>query len=73
MEKIFEEVKKVIKSKYKIDVKLDTKISELGIDSLDLLDLMVDVEKKYKITIDDSKLLEIKTVKDIVDSVSTKL
>ena len=71
--KIFEEVKKTIKSKFKVDVKLDTTIAETGIDSLDLLDLMVDVEKKYNVTIEDDKLLSIKTIQDIVDSISSKI
>ena len=73
MEKVFEEVKKTIKKKFKVDVKLETTIAETGIDSLDLLDLMVDVEKKHNITIDDNKLLEIKSIKDIVDAISSKL
>ena len=73
MEKVFEEVKKTIKKKFNKDVKLETTIAETGIDSLDLLDLMVDVEKKHNITIDDNKLLEIKSIKDIVDAISSKL
>ena len=72
-EQIFEEVKKTISKKFKVNVKMETIISETGIDSLDLLDLVVEVEKKYKIKIDDNSLLNIKTVKDIVDNIFSKM
>ena len=71
--KLFEEIKKVIKDKFNKEVKLDTILTETGIDSLDLLDLVVEVENNNNIRIDDEELLNIKTIKDIVKAIASKL
>lgn len=71
--KLFEEIKKVIKDKFNKEVKLDTILTETGIDSLDLLDLVVEVENNNNIKIDDEELLNIKTIKDIVKAIASKL
>ena len=52
------------KSKEKITINSDLK--SLGIDSLDTLDLVIEIEKKYNITLNDEKISQIKTVNDIV-------
>lgn len=71
--KIFEEIKKTIKSKFGKDVEMSTILAETGIDSLDLLDLVVETEEKHNIRITDDELLGMKTIEDIVKSISTKL
>ncbi len=71
--KIFEEIKKLIKERFSKDVELDTVLNETGIDSLSLLDLVVDTEKEYNITITDEELISMKTVQDIVDAISKKV
>lgn len=71
--KIYIEVKKMIKSKFGKDVTLETILDETGIDSLDLLDLIVEVEKKNNVSITDDELLEIKTISDVVNIISSKI
>ena len=44
----------------------DSNIKDLNIDSLDLLQLVVTLEKNMQISISDEELLSIKTVKDII-------
>lgn len=39
----------------------------IGIDSLDFIDLISDIEKEYKLTIPDENLGKFKTIKDIAD------
>ncbi len=71
--KIFEEIKKLIKERFSKDVELDTVLNETGIDSLSLLDLVVDAESQHGIQITDEELISMKTVKDIVDAIAGKL
>ncbi len=73
MEKVFEEVKKTIKAKFGKDITMETVLNETGIDSLDLLDLVVDLEESNNIKIDDSELMNLKTIKDVVEAISSKL
>lgn len=68
----FKEIKKSLQDRgVKEEIKLDTKIQDLGIDSLDLMDLIIESEKKYNFRIPDDKLIEIKTVKDLVVIIET--
>lgn len=71
-EKVLKEVQKTIKEKYNKNVELETILTDTGIDSLDLLDLVVEIEEKHNVKITDEELIEIKTVKDIVEAISTK-
>ncbi len=71
--KIFEEIRKLVKDRFKKDIEMDTILSETGIDSLSLLDLVVDAESQYGIMISDDELIKIKTVSDIVQAIETKI
>ncbi len=72
-EKILKEIQKLIKDKFGKTVKIDSKLSEIGVDSLDLLDLVVEAEEKHSVRIEDSELLNMETVKDIVTAISSKI
>lgn len=50
----------------------DSNIKDLNIDSLDLLQLVVTLEKNMQISISDKELLSIKTVKDIINIINKK-
>lgn len=50
----------------------DSNIKDLNIDSLDLLQLVVTLEKNMHISISDEELLSIKTVKDIINIINKK-
>ncbi|QBQ08083.1 acyl carrier protein [Spiroplasma gladiatoris] len=68
----FEEVKKTLISKgTKATITKDTEFKALGLDSLDLMDMVVYLEEKLDITLSDDQLLEIKTVNDLVGIIET--
>lgn len=72
-EKILKELKAEIKKKFNKDVELSTVLNETGIDSLSLLDLVTELEDKHGIAISDDELMSIKTIEDIVKTISSKL
>ena len=45
----------------------DNLIDDLGLDSLDVIDVTMKVEKKYSIRIDDAAVAHFKIVNDIID------
>lgn len=48
------------------NIKLDTNLQEVGIDSLDVFSLLFELENAFKISIPDDEVRSIKTVNDIV-------
>ncbi|MGL4876392.1 MAG: acyl carrier protein [Clostridium sp.] len=70
---IFEEIREVVCEQLGVDeseVKLETTFEELGADSLDLFQVVIEIEEKYGIQLEDAE--SIKCVKDAVDYVETK-
>ncbi|WFG98223.1 acyl carrier protein [Spiroplasma citri] len=65
---VLDEVKKVLKEcGISKSIDLNTEFKSLGLDSLDLMDLVIEAEKKCEIQIPDDKLMDIKTVADLVE------
>ncbi|MCF7925454.1 MAG: acyl carrier protein [Candidatus Izimaplasma sp.] len=68
---IFEKVKDIISEELGIeadDINLDSDLSDdLGADSLDAIELIMEIESQFDIEIADSEATKIKSVKDIVD------
>lgn len=66
-------VKEIIAKHAKVDVdklNLDADFkNDLHLDSIDLFQVIMEVEETFNIKIDNDKLLNIKTVKDALDSV----
>ncbi|MEA4162912.1 acyl carrier protein [Mycoplasma sp. 4404] len=60
---VFGELKKISKNK---NITEDSNIRELGVDSLDLAELIFDAEERLGITISDDELRDVKTVKDVI-------
>lgn len=57
----------------KEDVKMESNFStDLGADSLDKVELIMEVEKQLDIQIEDSAADEIQTVENLVDFIATK-
>ncbi|MGX9358497.1 phosphopantetheine-binding protein [Mycoplasma sp. 128] len=50
----------------------DSEIKSLGIDSLDLVQAVTELEEKLNISISDEELLSIKKVSDIIDLINKK-
>ncbi len=64
---IFQEVQLALAERFNIEsdsIRLETELMELGVDSLDAAELLMDLEEKMGITIEPSKKL--KTIKDVV-------
>ncbi|MFV8401451.1 phosphopantetheine-binding protein [Mycoplasma sp. 005V] len=57
------ELKKLSKKK---NISEDDKIREIGIDSLDLAELLFEAEAKFGVEISDDQLRNVETVKDII-------
>ena len=67
----FEKVQKIICEQFDIEPQKITRNTmletELGADSLDLIDLVMALEDEFDITFSDECVLEIKTVSDLVN------
>ncbi|MHA3859675.1 phosphopantetheine-binding protein [Mycoplasma sp. Z463D] len=50
----------------KKNISEDDKIKEIGIDSLDLAELLFEAEAKFGVEISDEKLRNVETVKDVI-------
>ena len=75
-ESVLIEVSKIIAEQLEVSVK-DVKansnlIADLGMESLDLVDLVVAFEEKFKVEINDKDLKKLQTVQDIVTYIETK-
>ena len=60
----FEEFKNIIASKTndESNITMDSNLKELGLDSLDLVEIILDAEERLGITFDDSELLNFASV-----------
>lgn len=71
---LFEEIREVICEQLGIEkeeVSLDTTFEALGADSLDLFQIVIDLEEKYDVQIEEVENL--KTIKDAVDYVEKNM
>lgn len=70
---IFEEIKGVIASQLGIEedeIKLETSFEDLGVDSLDLFQIIIELEEKFQVQIEDAE--SIKTVQDAVSYIEER-
>ncbi|PIY03545.1 MAG: acyl carrier protein [Bacteroidetes bacterium CG_4_10_14_3_um_filter_31_20] len=79
MNKLFDEIKEIIR-KYAFDKLLVDNanensriIADLRINSARVVDIVLDIEEKYNIEIDDKSLEKIITIKDAIDIISSKI
>ena len=75
-EQVLEEVKGIIVDVLEVDGNELTEstnlVSDLDVESLDLVDLVVAFEEKYEVKILDKDIKNLQTVKDIVDYIMSK-
>ncbi len=68
---VFEKVRAIIAEELGIEeeeITLESDLADdLGADSLDAVELIMEIEQEFDVEIDDSAAQNIKTVKDIVD------
>ncbi len=69
-----EEIKKMFADKVKVDnVDPNMELKALGLDSLDLVELIMDIEDKYGVEFSNEELMSFKTVEDVLKSIEKKL
>ncbi len=77
MNNIEERIKKIISEVVEIEIleidSLSHFVDDLGIDSLDSVEIVVRIEKEYGIRVSDAEALRFKTVKNLFDFVKQKL
>jgi acyl carrier protein len=75
-QEIFDKVKKILIEKLSVneaDIKEDSSlVDDLGVDSLDLVELLMKFEEEFKVEISEEESQKILTVKDIVDFIEEK-
>lgn len=73
MDKIEEIRIKLAKAAHKEKVSDEDKIRELGLDSLDIVELLLQLEEEYDVHFDDVDMGQIATVKDLLDEIAKQL
>lgn len=72
---MFEELKKIIVQYVDVepdDVKEDSRlIEDLGFNSYDFMSLLGELEETYDVTIDENDVLNIHTIKEVMDYISS--
>ena len=71
----FEEFKKIIANKVKEvnSITMESSLRDLGLDSLDLLEIVTDGEEVLNVRFEDEELLSFKTVGDVVNCANSKI
>lgn len=72
---VFEKLQEVIANQFGVDLDSITEntdiVSDLGADSLDVVEMMMSLEDEYGVTIEDEKISELRTVGDVVRCVES--
>ena len=68
-EQVLEGLKKVVNGKA---VTLESNLKELGLDSLDVVDMLMDLEEKFGIEFENDEMMSFNVVSDIVTAIENK-
>ena len=68
-EQVLEGLKKVVNGK---EVSLESNLKELGLDSLDVVDMLMDLEEKFGIEFENEEMMAFQVVSDIVTAIEKK-
>lgn len=69
-----EEIKaRLAEATHKESIDESMKLNELGLDSLDVVELLLKLEEEYDIHFDDVDMSDLVTVKDLLDAISSQL
>lgn len=68
-EQVLEGLKKVVNGK---EVSLESNLKELGLDSLDVVDMLMDLEEKFGIEFENDEMMSFTIVNDIVVAIENK-
>ena len=67
-----EEIKNMFAEKVN-NINPNMELKALGLDSLDLVELIMDIEEKYGVEFSNEELMSFKTVEDVLKSIEKKL
>ncbi|MEG1711127.1 MAG: acyl carrier protein [Clostridia bacterium] len=74
---VYDKLKEIIVEQLQVDEKLVTRecniIKDLNADSLDVVEMLMNLEEEFNISIPDEAASELKTVGEIVDFVESKI
>jgi acyl carrier protein len=71
---IYQQLETLLKKKVKKhDITADAKLKELGIDSLELLSIVVELEDSFSVTFEDDELSKLETVGDVISTIERKI
>ncbi len=73
---IFEKVRMLLCEQLSIEkgsITMDTRLEDLGADSLDIVELVMAMEEEFDIQVEDEQVEKIQTVGDIVSAVSAMI
>ncbi|WP_350342875.1 acyl carrier protein [Proteinivorax tanatarense] len=72
---VFEKIKGIVEEQLDIDEEItkETSFEDMGVDSLDIFQLVVELEEAFEIEIDDSEAASMKTIGDAVEFVEKKI
>lgn len=73
MNKVDEIRARLAEAAHKESVSDETKLNELGLDSLDVVELLLKLEEEYNVHFDDVDMSNLVTVKDLLDAISSQL
>ncbi len=69
-----EEIENLIKTKLNIsEINRDATLADYGLDSLDVVEFILDLEDKYDVTFSAEETKDLKTVGSLLDLISKKL
>ena len=70
--KIIQAIRKIVKIPEDMPITGDSELSNIGVDSFAAIDLVFTLEDIFDIKISDTEMMQMKTLKDIVDGIKTK-
>ena len=73
MDKIAEIRQRLAHAAHKEITSDDMKLNELGLDSLDVVELLLKLEEEYDVHFDDVDMSNLATVKDLLNAISSQL
>lgn len=69
----FDRIKKSLESHLNgKELTIETSFKDLGVDSLDLVDLVFELEEEIGVQFEDEELLQLKTIKDLLTLIDSK-
>lgn len=65
-------LKELLSQKTDVEITTTSTLSDIHVDSLDLVEVLLSMEEKLDVVFEDDELLQLKTVQDVIDLVNQK-